>query len=134
MVAARTSSIPSARSTVLGNGRQRGEQQDDPQVRVGADDPPGCLDRVQHGAADSGGGRLIERLGDRHRAQEEIDEMQPGQIGVPVHVSRLAGGDFQQAGDLRQLARAQAAARVTRSCPDPASFHGHRLSVTFPSL
>ena len=28
------------------------------------------------------GGRPVERLGDRGRAQEEIDEMQSGQIGV----------------------------------------------------
>ena len=64
-----------------------------------------------------GGGRPIERLGDRHRAQEEIDEMQSRQVGVPVHVSRLAGGYLQQASDLGQPARAQGMAGMKRAVP-----------------
>jgi hypothetical protein len=94
VVAARTSSII-GEIDGFWNGRQRREQQDDSQVCVRADDSPSRLDRGQNGAANSGGARLIKRLGDRHGAHEKINEMEPGQVGIPVHVSWLAGGHLQ---------------------------------------
>ena len=110
MVDARTSSIPSASATRRRHGGQRGEQQDDSQVGVGVDDLPGCLDRRQHGAADTRGFRPVHGVGDRRRAQEKIDEVQPGQVGMAVHVSGLGRGHLEQASDLRQPARRSARA------------------------
>ena len=50
--------------------------------------------------------------------------MQPRQVGIAVHVARLASGDLEQAGGLREPARAQAR-RAWRGLVTPGWFSVH---------
>ena len=96
----------------FGNGRQRSEQEHDAQVGVGADQASGRLHGAENGSADAFGSRSVERVRDRCGAQEEVDEMQAGQIGKAMDVSGLPGSYLEQASKLGEPPGARSLLRV----------------------
>ena len=95
----------SASGSPSGDAGQGGEQEDHAEVRVRRDQPPGRLDRPEHGLADAEVPDAIERTGDRRGAQHEVEVGDVVEVAEAMDVPRLPRRDLQQAGDLRELSR-----------------------------
>ena len=59
--------------------------------------------------------RSVERVRNRRGAQEEVNEVQAGQIGKPMDVPGLPGSHLEQAGKLGEPPGAQALCPVRSS-------------------
>src|SRR5262249_10303243 len=80
--------------------RERGQQQQDAQVRIGSAYAACGLDALIDDVADAPLVSALEHRRDGGGAHEEVDVAQIVKIALAVHVAGLARGAFPDAGDL----------------------------------